>query len=383
MILTAPHTFLENEFQTDVYIVFNEKGIIEDVIKNPDYAIADAHVLSGLLVPGLVNAHCHLELSHTKGLIPRHIPMAEFARILIGNRHIGIEQQESRIREAMEQMIASGTVLVGDIANEEITLTIKRDYTERLKIHTFWELFGLNEEKALQAFDKSLSLPERYEDVTLVPHAPFTVLPSLMEKIVAWNKAQNTRMSIHALESEDEMNYFRDHSGHFPAFFESFAPNLSAPAGHPLDYFFRYFDEELKALYVHMTEATAEDRKRIKEFTPDYYVCLCPRSNIFIHNKLPNVPIFDLEKVCLGTDSLASNDDLDLLKEILCLQEAFPSVDLAVLLQTATINGAKALSSETVFGQFKRGFRPGAVEITGFDSKSAKLQHNSTARRII
>jgi len=383
MILTAPHIFLENTFQTDVYIVFDESGFIQDVIKNPNYEVTDAQKLNGLLVPGFVNAHCHLELSHMKGFIPRHIPMAEFARILIGNRHVAIDQQESKIREAVEQMVATGTVLVGDIANEEITLNIKLDYTERLNIHTFWELFGLNEEKSLQAFDKSLQIPERYKAVTLVPHAPFTVLPALMEKIVLWNKNYNTRMSIHALESEDEMNYFKDHTGNFPAFFESFAPDLRAPEAHPLDYFFRYFDKELKVLYVHMTEATVDELKRIEEHTPDYYVCLCPRSNIFIHNKLPNVPIFDLEKVCLGTDSLASNDDLDLLKEILCLQQAFPSIDLAMLLQSATINGAKALSSETVFGQFKRGFRPGAVEITGFDSKSAKLHQDSTARRVI
>lgn len=405
MILTAPHIFLENTFQTDVYIVFDESGFIQDVIKNPNYEVTDAQKLNGLLLPGFVNAHCHLELSHMKGFIPRHIPMAEFARILIGNRHVAIDQQESKIREAVEQMVATGTVLVGDIANEEITLNIKLDYTERLNIHTFWELFGLNEEKSLQAFDKSLQIPERYKAVTLVPHAPFTVLPALMEKIVLWNKNYNTRMSIpttqfdsiegrvnknyntrmsiHALESEDEMNYFKDHTGNFPAFFESFAPDLRAPEAHPLDYFFRFFDKELKVLYVHMTEATAGDIQRIEEQTPDYYVCLCPRSNIYIHNKLPNLSIFNPQRLCLGTDSLASNDDLDLLKEILCLQEAYPNFKLELLLQIATENGAKALSCESLFGQFKRGFRPGAVEITGFDSKSAKLHQDSTARRVI
>jgi cytosine/adenosine deaminase-related metal-dependent hydrolase len=383
MILTAPHIFLENTFQSDVYIVFDESGFIQDVIKNPDYEVTDAQKLNDLLVPGFVNAHCHLELSHMKGFIPRHIPMAEFARILIGNRHVAIDQQESKIRNTIEQMIASGTVLVGDIANEEITLRIKQDYAERLKIHTFWELFGLNEEKSLQAFDKSLQIPERYKAVTLVPHAPFTVLPALMEKIVLWNKNHNTRMSIHALESQDEMNYFKDHSGHFPAFFESFSPDLRAPAKHPMDYLFRYFDKELKVLYVHMTEATAGDIQRIEEQTPDYYVCLCPRSNIYIHNKLPNLSIFDSQRLCLGTDSLASNDDLEMLKEILCLQEAYPHYNLEPLLQIATENGAKALSCESVFGRFKRGFRPGAVEITGFDSKSAKLHQYSTARRVI
>jgi cytosine/adenosine deaminase-related metal-dependent hydrolase len=383
MILTAPYVFLENTIQTDVYIFFDENGFVQDVIKNPDYEVTDAQKLNGLLVPGFVNAHCHLELSHMKGTIPRHIPMAEFARILIGNRHIPIEQQESKIRQAIQEMIASGTVLVGDIANEEMMLNIKQDYTQRLKIHTFWELFGLNEEKSLQAFDKSLQIPERYEAVTLVPHAPFTVLPALMEKIVLWNKSHHTRMSIHALESEDEMNYFKDHSGHFPAFFESFSPDLRAPANHPLDYFFRYFDKELKVLYVHMTEGTAEDVQRINFQTPDYYVCLCPRSNIYIHNKLPNLSVFNPQRLCIGTDSLASNDDLDILKEILCLQETYPHFKLELLLQMATENGAKALLYEKTFGQFKRGFRPGAVEITGFDSKSAKLHQDSTARRVI
>ena len=383
-VITSSHVFYNNRFCEGLFLIFDDNNIIKEVVINPDYYIDGVKHYDGLLVPGFVNAHCHLELSHLKQVIPRNTSMAEFARQIITNRFQETEHQKKYIYDAINDIYDSGTVLVGDISNEQIMLEMKSEFENQIVIHTFWELFGLDEEKSIELFNYGLSLNEKYRlNFSLTPHAPYSVLPDLLQKIVDCNIKNETRLSIHALESEDEMNYFKDFSGNFPDFFSRLGYPKKIKYNHPLDYLLTHFTEELKVMYVHATEAKPEDLERIKTSTPDYFICLCPRSNEYIHNKLPDLSIFDAERLCLGTDSLASNTDLSILQEILCLQRAFPDFPLEMLLNMATCQGAEALSFDGRFGQFKRGFQPGALLIHGFDPKSTKLHQESTVLRLI
>ncbi len=325
---------------------------------------ASGAVEPGLLVPGWVNAHCHLELSHLVGRIPGGEGMTGFARRLMPLRdQFTRAEQAQACAAAAEQLWASGTAAVGDIANGDVSFEVKA--RSPLAIYTFVEVFGLTaidrasaQARVRQAADVAAQAPP---PAALTPHAPYSCTAPLLEGIYL---RRPERLSIHLLESREELEYLQHSTGPMQQLFEQEwgLPPLQPNAPDPLAHVAHHLPRRQPTLFVHLTELNAAHRAQLEAMrAADHliYEVLCPRSNEYLHRRLPDFTLFDATSpwLCLGTDSLASCPTLDLLDELKALTEAWPTAKPAGLLQAATRNGARALGFDHL-GELRPGTRP-------------------------
>lgn len=350
-------------------------GVILDI----SYEHRDVKMYEGILVPGWVNAHTHLELSHLKGLIPRGTGMAGFARAVVELRQ-NVAEQESSIRQAFQELIDSGTAGVGDIANEAATFEVKAEQASQLWVRTFIELFDLMPDRAAQRVEQGRQLQAACPaPASLTLHAPYSVTSPLIQQVAACE--QTAPFSIHVLESQAERQLFSDGSGPFVSFFKSLGLDETLyPSGNPLAAFIQHIPDSRRMLWVHCTEITDEEVQQLEDhFSQNYYV-LCPRSNDYIHGRLPDPARFPPDRICLGTDSLASNDDLLVWREVQALQQAYPGFSRLNLLLAATQQGADALELASTCGSFSPGQAPG-INLLTFSGYQAMEHLDFTACR--
>jgi cytosine/adenosine deaminase-related metal-dependent hydrolase len=156
----------------------------------------------------------------------------------------------------------------------------------------------------------------------------------------------------------------------------------------------KYFLDRLEAaapapydqniLLVHNVCLKQDDIDALKKVMMHPYFAICPLSNIFIHNALPPVDLMRSNglAVALGTDSLSSNDDLDMVKELACLHEAFPEVPMTEMLEWACLNGARFLKKDDVLGTITPGKRPGIVLVDNIDAEGFVTSQSRSARII-
>jgi cytosine/adenosine deaminase-related metal-dependent hydrolase len=348
---------------------------------------------SGILVPGFVNTHCHLELSHLKGKIEEKTGIGGFIGQINQLRNQQTENTEKAIQAADRKMWAAGTVAVGDISNSTLTLETKKN--SKIFYHTFIESFGFHPSRAERAFDYAQFVKFQFKEKGLsnciVPHSPYSVSKPLFEKIKANAIAEKSILTIHNQESKSEDEFFKNGVG---AILNHLQNNLGIDTSHweptgksSLISILPYLPAENQLLLVHNTFTKKEDLmelKKIRSMDNTFFV-LCPNSNLYIENQLPPFPLFKVENlnVCIGTDSLASNRELSVLAEMITIQLNFPELKLEELIQWASINGAKALQIDTQFGSFEVGKNPGVNLISGIDFKTMKLTEKSKVKRLI
>ncbi len=309
---------------------------------------------SGILCPGFVNAHCHLELSHFFGAIPQHTGLASFAKQVVQlrpgfSKELAFEQMQIW-DHAMHQ---NGIVAVGDICNDALSFDIKQK--SKIHYHSFIELIGLNPNHAEKIFNNGLQLYQQLVGMglhgSLAPHAPYSVSKQLVELIADFNANLHSPSSIHNQESEEEEKFMQGEKGGFDDLYNFLNIDLSwrtAPKMNGIT----LFEEALKKgkwLLVHNTFSAANDIVATKH--PNIYHCFCPNANLYIENQLP---LYDLFKnggsqFCLGTDSLASNHHLDIVAEMNTIKKYSAFSDEEIL-KAASLNGAQALGIENEFG---------------------------------
>lgn len=335
----------------------------------------------GVLCPGFINAHCHLELSHLKGRIPKHTGLVNFIikvvteRGLAGNQPGDAEQQVlEAIEKAEDEMIRSGIVATGDICNT--TLTLPQKTRKRLLYHNFIEAMGFIPAMAKERFQKTVSILDEfrsgihYQVSGISPHAPYSVSPQMFDLIN--NLPDNNLITIHNQETAAENEFFEKGTGDFLRLYQQMGIDISfyRPSGKTsLQTWLPYFTKGQTIILVHNVVTTASDiefaNQKLKTQNPGFFYCLCPNANRYISNELPDVHMLmqHTGNIVLGTDSLASNDALSILAEIKTLQENFKGMDLPVLLKWATSNGAKALQLDDRLGSFEKGKQPGVLLI--------------------
>lgn len=364
---TADFIFDGNQFlSSGSSIEVNSWG---EIISLNDPQSHHKYHLRGLLMPGMVNAHCHLELSHLKGKIPKHLGLVNFLSAIMKERRTDLdEEMKSCMIHAEKDMLNNGIVAVGDICNTGHTIELKKSC--RLHYHTFVELIGLNPDKASLIVENGLQLRKQFESASLALHAPYSITPELIRLTDENNRS--AVLSIHHQESVEEIKLFaHEHSG-----FTSFLGKIT---GHPYSYpFSQHHSTEATVLslhhsdpilLVHNTFSKDKDLQILKGLEKEIYLCACPGANLYIENALPDIPLW-LEKglpVVIGTDSLASNDALCLLTEILILHRYFPEVDLKAWLHAATLQGARALSLDHIIGSFDIQKNPGIIQIENWE----------------
>lgn len=352
----------------------------------------DIERLKGILSPGFINAHCHLELSHMKGLIPKHTGLVDFILKVVNERHFEEQQILAAIDNAEKEMYQNGIVAVGDICNN--TLTISQKQKGRLRYHNFIEASGFIPAFAQDRFNKSLAILDEYRSIvndqlsTINPHAPYSVSPEMLGMI---NELPNNNLlTIHNQEIAAENELFEKGEGDFLRLYKEMGIDISffKPSGKSsLQTWLQYFIKGQSIILVHNVATSEADIEFVKLQTPNpklqIYHCLCPNANLYISNSLPDVNKLIQQKcdIVLGTDSLASNDQLSIFEEIKTLQKNFPELNLQTLLQWATINGANALQMDKTQGSFEKGKQPGLVLIEGVEK--LKTNNNSSAKRIL
>lgn len=363
-------------------IVVNEGGYILDVLKKP---LPDTIHLPGVLCPGFVNAHCHLELSHLKGVAPEKTGIVDFLILMSTRRREFDTPDKFRAMEAaLAAMRRYGIVAVGDIANSTDTLSIRNK--SDIRFHTFIEALGLAPAAADKRFSFYKDLYEQFGNqdntnkVSLTPHAPYSVSRELFRLIDEFQP--DSLISIHNQEGFCENELFRSGGGDLHRLFSAIGLSdfsFNAGSGNSLPTYAGWLDSSHPLLLVHNTFCEAEDIRAVKKRFPKLWFCLCPNANLYIEDRLPDVPLLLAEEVviCIGTDSLASNHQLSVLAELQTLKNNFETLDWEMLLRSGTYNGAEALQMSDSLGSFTKGKKPGVLHLTGL------FENKPTVERIV
>lgn len=392
--IAAEYVFTLNEDKPirNGFVEFDSGGTVTSVGEclSPE---SEKTFVKGAIAPGFVNTHCHLELSYLWKSFRKGTGMAGFIDQINAMRdNKSMEEKLHDIRHWMKVMWNRGVSAMADISNCADTFAIKK--ASPMYTRTFLEVFGTEPQdcdQVMSAVRKLQAEAESYGlDAAPTPHSCYTMSPELVTAASA-DGLRSGYLSFHSEETEEEEEMLKYGRG---AMWENRrAAGMSVPPvtgkssllyfidrlekAHPAP-----FDEHI--LLVHEVCMDQEGVDAVKNVMNHPFVALCPLSNIFIQNTLPPVSLMRRNglKITVGTDSLSSNDDLDIVAELCCLQNAFPEVGLNELLTWACRNGAEFLSKENEYGRIAVGMKPGLVAIDNLDA-DGRLTAESASHRII
>ena len=349
-------------------IIVDNQGKILKIDSRDHHDIASLEYYKGVLVPGFINTHCHLELSHMKGKVATGTTLIPFITGVVTQRGAEAEVIGDAIEQAEKEMIEGGIVAVGDISN--VTDTFAQKEKGNLRYYTFVEMFDfLQDNDADKEFEKYKSV---YDAIPLakgsrkgvVPHAPYSVSRRLFKKIKDLNAKDNITISIHNQETQSEQDLFLYGKGDFYDFYGKFGISLNTfvPSGKTsIHYALENLDPSVKTLFVHNTLTSKADIGAAQMWSENVYWATCPNANLYIENRLPNYQHFidDHVRMTIGTDSLTSNWQLSILEEMKTIQRFQSYITFEILIRWATLNGAQALGFEDTLGSFDIGKTPG------------------------
>ncbi|WP_205509488.1 amidohydrolase family protein [Longitalea arenae] len=371
----ADHLFTGFEWlSNDSVLITSADGEIVDIVPAPEAGDGIAR-FPGILSPGFVNCHCHLELSHMKGLIPEKTGMVDFLVQVIQQRGFDVEIIKKAIAGAENSMLQHGIVAVGDICNTANTIEQKKQ--GRLLYHNFIETMGFIESTAKQRFEASKAVYDQFARLyrtpaasnSIVPHAPYSVSPALFQLIAHF--PGNHLLTIHNQESAAEREFIEKGSGDFHRLYQALNIDINfykPAARQSLQATLSHFLPNQSLILVHNTNTNESDLRCIAGCPlpiANLFFCLCPNANEYIGNPIPDIDLLRQfnAAIVIGTDSLASNHRLSILAEMQMIRRHFPHIATSELLQWATMNGARALQLEEVVGSFEPGKKPGVLVI--------------------
>lgn len=385
-------------------LVTDEAGVVQAIIPVAEAGDGLQH-FNGILSPGFINCHCHLELSHMKGLIPKHTGLVDFVITVMQQRNFSEDVIYAAIQQAEEEMLGNGIVAVGDICNTAHTIPQKQK--GNLRYYNFIEATGFVPAFAQKRFEQAEAVWQQFEEVnrqspsdrviraggdspftSIVPHAPYSTSPQLMRLIN--NHSAGKTITIHNQETKDENSFFLTGESGFRKLFSLFNIDISffrPPGKTSLQTYLPELNKAGNLILVHNTFTAEEDVAFVKSESSivnseagagvdhlssaicqlSAFFCLCPNANLYIENTLPDVDMLRKSncEIVLGTDSLAGNDMLCILGEIKTLRNNFAHIPLEEILQWATLNGAKALEMDSLLGSFEKGRKPGVLSFNG------------------
>ncbi|MBA2613137.1 MAG: amidohydrolase family protein [Bacteroidetes bacterium] len=359
-------------------LVIDGQNALKEIVAENTVQKDKIEVFDGIITPGFVNAHCHLELSHLKGKIQKHTGIPGFGKHIIMQRMSGVSKEkiQESASAADEEMWKNGILAVGDISNGDDSFKTKQK--SKIKYHTFIEILGLNPANESMMFDLSFPFLKLLQSLdlpgSLAPHAPYSTSLQLIERIAKFDKENNLPLSIHNQETEEETKFFFGKENDFKGLYDFLKADISwfkAPGCSSLRSYINSFNNQ-KVMLVHNTFSTEEDVHLAAD--KNCFFCFCPKANLYIENKLPDYSLFkdQVNSICLGTDSLASNDGLDLLAEANIILKHTQQFTLENALQILTYNGAVALNIENEFGTLIPGKNAG-LNLVNFKNDQLSL----------
>jgi len=369
-------------------ITAEDDGLITGIYPQDENAkeTASTEFYNGVVVPGFINCHCHLELSHMASRIERGTGLGRFIAAVNSGRRSESTEIVSAALKADRQMYDEGIVACGDISNDTLSFDIKK--FSKIEYITFIEVFGSDETKAEKRISDALTVRAAADTAglrNLVPHAAYSVSQKLFSLIME-NAGPGPVVSMHFLESPEERQALSLHQGPIIDSYRDLGintGNMNPPAYHT-DIAMWLADKASGVLLVHNTCITRAEAEKISE-KGNISWCLCPSSNMYITGSMPPAGMLEdtAGEIVLGTDSLSSNNSLSILKEMKLLQDHFPHISFETLVRWATYNGAKALGLDRTVGSLTPGLRPGVLLIENMDLLNMKLLPQSRVRRLL
>lgn len=362
-------------------LITDVQGVIQEIVAEEN-AGDEVQRLAGILSPGFINCHCHLELSHMKGLIPEKTGLIDFVFKVVTQRHFAEHEILSAIKNGEDEMLANGIVAVGDICNNTLTLSQKQQ--GRLSYYNFIEASGWLPGVAKERFTRSKSLYAQYAAAiprnSIVPHAPYSVSDDLWQQLIPF--FANKVASIHNQETAFEDEFFLKGTGDFTRMYGLMKidnSHFKASGKTSLHSFFYKLSPAKSVLLVHNTFTTINDIRYANEQAAlnnqQLSWCICINANKYIEQQIPpiNLLVKENSQITIGTDSLASNRSLSVLDELRSIHKYFENIPVTDLLKWATINGARALQTEEKMGSFEKGKQPGVLLVEDDLSKVKRL----------
>lgn len=371
---------------TGKVLITDAAGRVEALVPETE-AGEDVQRLEGILTPGLINCHCHLELSHLKDVIPPHTGLIDFLCSVVTKRGFAAEVIQEAIAAAEQEMYRGGIVAVGDIGNTADTAQVKQQ--SRIRWQNFVEVLGFTDERAaenmqhyqqvaatLQTALAAAAVPHR---TSLVPHAPYSISPQTFRMIN--DATAGAIISLHNQEHPAEDALYRTGGGPYLDFFRIFGMETSPFPVTGLSSIrscLPYFNKQQTIFLVHNTYMSPEDVQWANEYATAHHLklvyCICANANRYIENRLP--PVAQLAEagchLVLGTDSYSSNWQLSIASEMQTLLQ-HTHLSKEQVLQMATRNGARALRWQDALGSFQPGLQPGVVLVANDFSKAERL----------
>jgi cytosine/adenosine deaminase-related metal-dependent hydrolase len=309
-----------------------------------------------VLLPGLINAHCHLDYTVMRGKIGQQESFADWIRAINAEKaKLGDQDYVDSIKLGFAEAQRFGTTT---IANLTAIPKLVASIAEPIRTWWFGELIDVRTpEQAEQIVNDAVEDLKSTRHWGLAPHAPFTASARLYTRCEEISRKENLPLTTHLAESREEMQMFRDGTG--PAF--DFLEGIGRPMDDcgretPVSRFLRTRSLNQRWIVAHLNELDAADFELL-ETAPKFHIAHCPRSHSFFRH----AP-FQLERLrtlgfnsCLGTDSLASNSDLSLFAEMRALLEKNPGIAPRSALRMATLDGASALGEQNRLGCIRAG----------------------------
>ncbi len=378
----ANYVFDGNRLIKNAYISISEDGEILFISEENGALKEQARMVfhNGIICPGFINSHCHLELSDFNNLNCENIGLTAFIKNVIRNRDSS--NQISKLEISDKQMYQNGISFVGDVSNSDKSFEIK--INSKIEYYTFIELSGIDPNQSEIKIQAGVDMLSKLADVkqngSVVAHSFYSISKLLLEFIT--ESCKDKIQSLHFLESEEEEEWFYHNSGILSDFLRSI---------HSEHYpFFRnandlirlvsLFKEASSVILVHDTYL----EKNLDDENSNVFYCLCPMSNMYLHNSMPKSEFVmsTIDKIILGTDSLASNTELCILAEMKLMSERYKALHLIDLLKMATLTAARAFNVVDKYGSFKIGSKPGVILLESVDLVNLKLKKETIIKRI-
>ena len=340
-----------------------------------------------IILPGFVNAHSHLELTGFRGKIKKGLPFTDWARKVVSIRKDITENEiATAIKDGLDELISSGVTTVGDFSQTGITAKILNE--RGLRGTVFLEFAGFNPEqkdeklrqlKELLNYEIDSKLITHHSSLITVnfgiaPHAPYSVSPELLKESHNFAQEKRLPLAIHISEMLEEIEFIKNGSGAMKDLLIDFGvwnDKWMPPQTTPVQYLHNL--GILKgAIGIHLNIVTEEDIHILKENSMS--VVYCPGSNKWFGRnwKYPLREFLNNDiNVAIGTDSLSSNEKLNMFHEMRVVKENFPDLENNIILKMATVNGAKAIGFEGEAGEIAVGRK---VDIIGIDIKDSSIK---------
>jgi len=360
------HT-VSGEILEDTVIVLDQKNRIIALDKYEEHDLSSVERYDGEIIPGLINAHCHLELSHLKGAANTGTGLLPFLNAVVSLRDYPEEEILQAIVDGDREMQNDGIVAVGDICNKLDTAATKEN--SPIKYYSFVEMFDFMQDALTdKTYEDYMKVYQGQSDKngnkkSCVPHAPYTVSEKLFAQLKTQSKPEQT-ISIHNQETPHEDALFNSKTGGFLDFYKGFNFSLdhfNATKKNSIFYAMENMNPEAKTLFVHNTLTSKADIEAAHKWSNKVYWATCANANLYIENRLPDYQVFldTNAKMTIGTDSLTSNWKLSVLDEMKTILKYKSYLNFETVLKWATLNGAEALGYEDQLGSIEIGKAPG------------------------